>query len=394
MPRWPWPRVRQALLVYKEVHGDLEVPQQFVVPSEAPWPAEDRGRSLGEKVVNMRARGDLVKNHPERRAELDALGFVWDDHERRWEEVRAALLAYQEVHGDLQVPTAFVVPSEAPWSEEAWGMKLGFRVDDIRSHEIYVKHHPERRAELDALGFVWDDLERRWEEVHAALQAYQEEHGDLEVPNAFVVPSEAPWAEEAWGMQLGSRVSTIRTHEIYVKHHPERREELDALGFVWDDLERRWDEVHAALLAYQEVHGDLEVPQRFVVPSEAPWPENAWGMKLGIRVHNIRSKEDYVKDHPERRAELDALGFVWDDNERRWEELHAALLAYQEEHGDLEVTRAFVVPSEAPWPEEAWGMKLGQRVNNIRASEHFVNDRPERRAELNALGFRWNSLAW
>jgi len=45
--------------------------------------------------------------------ELDALGFVWDDLKRRWEEVRAALLAYQQVHGDLQVPFSFVVPSEA-----------------------------------------------------------------------------------------------------------------------------------------------------------------------------------------------------------------------------------------------------------------------------------------
>ena len=44
--------------------------------------------------------------------ELDALGFVWDDLKRRWEEVRAALLAYQQVHGDLQVPFSFVVPSE------------------------------------------------------------------------------------------------------------------------------------------------------------------------------------------------------------------------------------------------------------------------------------------
>jgi hypothetical protein len=61
-----------------------------------------------------------VKDHPERRAELDALGFVWDEFERRWEEVRAALLAYQELHGDLEVPKAFVVPSEAPWPEEAW----------------------------------------------------------------------------------------------------------------------------------------------------------------------------------------------------------------------------------------------------------------------------------
>jgi hypothetical protein len=110
-------------------------------------------------------------------------------------------------------------------------------------------------------------------------------------------------------------------------------------------------------------------------------------------VNNIRSSGDYVKHHPERRAELDALGFVWDDLERRWEEVRAALLVYKEVHGNLEVTRAFVVPSEAPWPEEAWGMKFGYRVNNIRASEHFVKDHPERRAELDALGFRWNSLA-
>ena len=37
----------------------------------------NRGRSLGVKVSDMRKRGDLVKDHPERRAELDALGFRW-----------------------------------------------------------------------------------------------------------------------------------------------------------------------------------------------------------------------------------------------------------------------------------------------------------------------------
>ena len=69
--------------------------------------------------------------------------------------------------------------------------------------------------------------------------------------------------------------------------------------------------MRAALLAYQELHGDVEVPQRFVVPSEAPWAEEAWGTQLGFRVHHIREREDYVKHHPERRAELDALGFRW-----------------------------------------------------------------------------------
>ena len=110
---------------------------------------------LGNRVSKIRSREDYVKGHPERRAELDAMGFVWDEFERRWEEVRDALLAYQEVHGDLKVTRAFVVPSEAPWAEEAWGMKLGFRVNHIRNNDYYVKHYPERRAELDALGFRW-----------------------------------------------------------------------------------------------------------------------------------------------------------------------------------------------------------------------------------------------
>ena len=56
-----------------------------------------------------------------------------------------------------------------------------------------------------------------------------------------------------------------------------------------------------------------------MVPSEAPWPAEAWGLKLGSRVHSIRSQEHFVKDQPERRAELDAMGFVWDELERRKE---------------------------------------------------------------------------
>ena len=50
-----------------------------------------------------------------------------------------------------------------------------------------------------------------------SLHVYKELHGDLKVPYDFVVPSEAPWPEDAWGIKLGSRVVTIRSHKIYVK---------------------------------------------------------------------------------------------------------------------------------------------------------------------------------
>jgi hypothetical protein len=38
----------------------------------------------------------------------------------------------------------------------------------------------------------------------------QEEYGDVHVPTKFVVPSSAPWAEEAWGMRLGRVVYEVR----------------------------------------------------------------------------------------------------------------------------------------------------------------------------------------
>ena len=115
--------------------------------------------------------------------------------------------------------------------------------------------------------------------------------------------------EACWGMKLGPTVNNIRGSEHFVKGRPERREWLDSIGFVWDVLEHRWTEqVQPALLAYLEVYDDLRVPTSFVVPSEEPWPEACWGMKLGSTVDTIRSREAFVKDRPERREWLDGLG--------------------------------------------------------------------------------------
>ena len=114
---------------------------------------------LGKTVDTIRSQGIYLKgeNAAERRAWLDEMGFVWDDHERRWEEAKSALTTYKEVHGDLLVPVAFVVPSSAPWAEETWGMRLGETVSNIRTHGQYLKGEDaaERRAWLEQMGFRW-----------------------------------------------------------------------------------------------------------------------------------------------------------------------------------------------------------------------------------------------
>jgi hypothetical protein len=67
--------------------------------------------------------------------------------------------------------------------------------------------------------------------------------------------------------------------------------------------------------------------------------------------------------------------------------MQEAFEIYLQEHGDLAVTRSFVVPSCSPWPEKLWGMALGTTVHHIRTKGHFVDGKPERRQWLEDRGF-------
>jgi hypothetical protein len=43
-----------------------------------------------------------------------------------FEKIKAALLTYKSLHGNLLVSDMFIVPENSTdWDEELWGMKLG-----------------------------------------------------------------------------------------------------------------------------------------------------------------------------------------------------------------------------------------------------------------------------
>jgi hypothetical protein len=62
-----------------------------------------------------------------------------------------------------------------------------------------------------------------------------------------------------------------------------------------------FERVFKALSDYWAVHGDLLVPQKFVVPrGDDAYSENAWGLKLGANLSHIRQGGFY----PEHRDRL------------------------------------------------------------------------------------------
>lgn len=156
-------QVYDALKTYREVvqpKGKLDVPSTYVVPDCEPWPVSTRGLPLGKIIPTVRSKAYL-KSHPDAEAKLNSLGFGPDSkaaaNDVRYQRVYDALVKYKELYGDLLVPQPFTVPEDSDeWPEEVRGLRLGARVNAIRSQGTFVKTDPSRKEELDALGFVWE----------------------------------------------------------------------------------------------------------------------------------------------------------------------------------------------------------------------------------------------
>jgi len=82
----------------------------------------------------------------------------------------------------------------------------------------------------------------------------------------------------------------------------ERKRRLDAIGFVWDWLEYRWEQNFTVLLKFKKREGHCRVPS----------PHKEGGVELGYWVSTQRRRRDEIS--AERRKRLNKIGFVWKPN--------------------------------------------------------------------------------
>jgi hypothetical protein len=105
------------------------------------------------------------------------------------------------------------------------------------------------------------------------------------------------------GFQLrGFELAVWVVRQRFVKDQMsnERKERLDALGFVWDSRAAKWDEGFSKLLQFKEAEGHYEVPYRFKIDD----------FTLGRWVLTQRTNKDSMLS--ERKKRLDDIGFIWD----------------------------------------------------------------------------------
>ena len=149
----------------------------------------------------------------------------------------------------------------------------------------------------------------------------------------------------------------------------ERKQRLDSLGFIWDDLVAAWEEGFAALQKFHAREHHCRVIDRHL--------EGTY--RLGQWIAVQRNTKDSML--VERKQKLDALGFDWDPTEADWKAGFAALERFKARKGHCRV----------PWGHLEDNYKLGQWVANQRRKK--VTMPVEHRQKLEALGFEWYPYA-
>jgi len=371
--------VKETLLVYQEIYGNLSIPVAYIIPvEEERFPKKIRGKAFGKMIVKIR-NNHAFKEHKE---ELIAMGLEIYENSKAlidFELIKQSLIVYKERYGDLLVPKRFIIPID----DEAYPIKmrgklLGRMVSKIRNNNTHKNH----KEELIALGFDYHKQHGEFELVKASLIVYQEIYGDLLVPRSYSIPiDDIRYPERMRGRSLGTIVCDIRNNVAYKKYH----DELIAIGFDFFSQKRRGDFelLKESLLAFKEIHGDLLVPKMFVIPiHDERYPEGMRGKYLGRIVYNIKNCDHYKKY----KEELIAIGFDYGIQLVDYEIVKEGLLAYKEIHGDLFVPRPYMIPlDDIRYPERLREKSLGSIVYNIRNNEYYH----EHKDELIEMGFEF-----
>ena len=168
-----WETGLQHAREYFEVNGNLAVRSDYVC---------DDGYNLGHWIAKMR----LKQNNPDdfvvtngQKEQLDEIGMIWDEHDRKWRIGYQHAKEYYDRHGNLDIPYRYNCPDGYPLY--TWIT----RQRSIYSGAISGRLPDEYVDLLEELGIVWSVDDFKWKEMFTEAMAYYAKYGNLKVPRGY-----------------------------------------------------------------------------------------------------------------------------------------------------------------------------------------------------------------
>ena len=363
-----WQAMLSELNAFHDQSGHCRVP--------AGWKENPQ---LANWVAVQRRQFKFAELSQERVQILDSIGFDWvvksreprekrstsgSDFEYQWQVRFSDLMDYKQEFGNCRVTTG--------WSHNP---QLANWVGVQRRRRKQGKLPVEKIRQLELIEFDWvveqnsnsyfggnsiEANEQRWNGMFEKLRAYNAEYGDCLV-------------QQGWKLDIGlaNWVTSQRMANNRGQLSFELIQRLNEIGFDWDPIVTRWDEMFQKLIKFKDDYGHTNVSQ-----GQPQYKE------LASWVRNQRdAKEQNRPILAERGNRLDEIGFVWRLVERDcWENDFETLVAFKREYGHCNVPQ-----------KDSRFKRLGKWVNTQRTFHKRGKLKPDRFQKLQELGFVWNT---
>jgi len=267
-----WEKIKDELWAYYVKNGNSNVPLES---------------QLGVYVGHIRQRQDYVKDNDVRLEFLKSINFSWnvrvDQEEESWLEFWTHMIKFHTENGDSNVPATFKCKKDE--------YALGSRCVSIRHANQYM-NDLNKKQQLEEIGFSWSPLDDNWDKFWKEIVKYHTSTGNCKVIDGYKTDDD---------YRLGQTVITVR-HGTYIKNFPERKKMLDDIGFIWGVHDKAWDEFLGHLIEYIKNNNDSckNITRNTLSPDKK--------YKLGSRINNIKSRDQFIKNKPERKEILINLG--------------------------------------------------------------------------------------
>ncbi len=167
----------------------------------------------GQRALRKRSQTELTKQKIEK---LDSIGMIWNSKDNTWETNITLSKIYLETHGDLLIPSDYVID----------GIALGKWIANLRNAKkgrVSMPLTPERIELLNSMNMIWDVNEYQWEIQFAEAKSYYETEGNLRIPVRYV----------SNGLNIGSWLKNQKAAKKRGKLCAERIEKLETIGIEW-----------------------------------------------------------------------------------------------------------------------------------------------------------------
>lgn len=255
----------------------------------------------------------------------------------KWSERYAELVEWRRREGHACVPKAAGV--------------LGRWVARQRELKKKQQLQPEREAQLNDVGMIWDTNANQWEMRYAELVQWVTTHNHACVPIAQGV--------------LGAWAAKQRQLHAKGKLSSERYERLSELSFVWDTPANDWNKQFNNLVNWKNLHGHTRVPFNDGI--------------LGWWVNTQRQAQRKNKLLETRRERLDNIDFCWNPQQvsrsltgtkRKVRSPDDAALAYGEQQVDDQAMRPLAGPPPGLQPQPQQQQQHQQQQQQQQGLQH------------------------